>query len=688
MFSRSAFWVGGLRMVCVALMWWTWAGHVQAQSSSDLISGAESWNVEAVDFVGVNVLMTEKVNDIESWWDEDHEQAYLLEGCFNGTAFLKVLPGGKMLYMGKLPTQSVVSLWRDIKVLGNTMYVVSEAPEHGMQVFNLEALREWSPSDGIGSWAPDTVLAIPATAHNLAVNAAANQVIQLGASGMSSGAVVLDCTDPAVPVISGVAAEWGTFHDAHALHYDGPDLEHQGKDLLFAAGNQKLWILDVSDPTDITEIAHATYPSPVFAHQVWVSESHDHAFMGDELDESSSGSGTRTLVFDLTDLDAPVLEETYHSTATATDHNQYTHGEWLFQSNYRAGLRVLSDAWPASPALVERGFFDPDPASDAPGFHGAWSHVILEELGLVAMSHIEQGVWMLRPEFVQLSNVSIIGCNAQGEGDPGFWSMVLHVKEGWSFPLALTLDGVELAEGEQGTWIVEEPGSVMLSFFGWGVGGRQPQLIVTSQRSSWPLAILTDDALWPAHYADEDGDGYGNPDLPVWGCGELSGTSSLPLDCQDWNVNTYPGAPELCDGWDNDCDGIVDEGTSPLAWYLDADGDGYGSTLVPPVLSCTSLVNRTLLTGDCNDGEATMYPNAEALAEGVDNNCDGIIDPTELSACTGDFNQDGQRSVSDMLHLLSHFGCNVGCVASMNELDMVSIIDLLLYLSVFGTSCP
>ncbi|MDA0728685.1 MAG: choice-of-anchor B family protein [Bacteroidetes bacterium] len=688
MFSVPPFWMCWIHGACVVVMWLNWTRLANAQTSLELITGAESWNVEAVDFVGVSSLMTEKVNDIASWRDEEHEQTYLLEGCSNGTAFLKVLPGGKMLYMGKLPTQSVVSLWRDIKVLGNTMYVVSEASEHGMQVFNLEALREWSPSDGVAMWAADTVIAAPATAHNLAVNPMAGQVIQLGASGMSPGAVIFDGNDPGVPEIYGVAAEWGTFHDAHALRYAGPDVEHQGKDLLFAAGNQKLWILDVTDPTDIAEIAHATYPSPVFAHQVWVSDSHDHAFMGDELDESSSGSGTRTLVFDLTDLDAPWLAETYHSSVMATDHNQYTHGEWLFQSNYRAGLRMLSDGWPASPVLVERGFFDPDPLSNAPGFHGAWSHVILEELGLVAMSHIEQGVWMVRPEFARLTNVSITGCNAQGEGDPGFWSMVLHVEEGWSFPLTLELDGVELAEGESGTWIVQEPGSVMLTFFGWGVGGKQPQLIVNSQRSSWPLAILTDDALWPAHYADEDGDGYGNPDLPVWGCGEVMGTSSLPLDCQDWNVNTYPSAPELCDGWDNDCNGLMDEGTSQLAWYLDADGDGYGTSLVPPIWSCTALINRTLMPGDCNDGEATMYPNAEALAAGVDNNCDGIIDEAELSACMGDFNQDGQRSVSDMLQLLSYFGCDMGCVTSMNELDMVSIVDLLLYLSVFGTSCP
>ena len=76
---------------------------------------------------------------------------------------------------------------------------------------------------------------------------------------------------------------------------------------------------------------------------------------------------------------------------------------------------------------------------------------------------------------------------------------------------------------------------------------------------------------------DADGDGFGNPNMPVWGCGDVPGTSTLPLDCQDWNANTYPQAPELCDGWNNDCDDEVDEGTAQLVWYADADGDGFGN---------------------------------------------------------------------------------------------------------------
>jgi choice-of-anchor B domain-containing protein len=213
---------------------------LRAQIPAELTTGANSWNVQAVDFVGVDAMMTEKVNDIGYWWDDEFGQGYLLEGCQNGTAFLKVLPGGKLVFMGKLPTASVNSIWRDIKVLGHHMYVVSEAPEHGMQVFDLEALRAWNPGLGASVWAADTVLMHAGQAHNLAVNAAANHVVQLGANATTGGALVFDASNPGAPVLAGAAAEWGSFHDAHALRYEGPDVDHVGKDLLFAAGSQKL----------------------------------------------------------------------------------------------------------------------------------------------------------------------------------------------------------------------------------------------------------------------------------------------------------------------------------------------------------------------------------------------------------------------------------------------------------------
>ena len=89
------------------------------------------------------------------------------------------------------------------------------------------------------------------------------------------------------------------------------------------------------------------YDTPHYGHQVWVPETHDHAFFGDELDELNEGGPTRTVVFDLTDLDAPNVAEMFEASVDATDHNQYNHGEWLFQSNYNAGVRMLSDAWPS-----------------------------------------------------------------------------------------------------------------------------------------------------------------------------------------------------------------------------------------------------------------------------------------------------------------------------------------------------
>lgn len=670
----------GLGLLCLV-------ASSRAQGDVNLTVGVDSELIDAVAFIPVSDMLANKVNDLASWYDAEQDKSYVLVGCDNGTAFYRLLPGGKPMFMGKLPTQSVSSLWRDIKVVNDHAYIVSEAPAHGMQVLDLTAFREWHPLDGAWVWEADTVVASPASAHNLVACESTNRIIQVGSTVSGGGAVLFDVGEPGAPALVGTAGEWGAFHDGHALVYEGPDADHVGKELLFACGSGKMWILDITDPSDVTLLSSKSYPQAHFSHQVWVSEGHDHAFLGDELDELSEGLPTRTVVFDLHDLDNPSVAEVYEASTYASDHNQYTYGEWLFQSNYRAGLRMLSDAWPESPVLTERGYFDPLDSLDGPGFEGSWSNVVLAEEGLVAMTSINQGLWVVRPRFARLNNVAITSCEASVVPEPNVWSMMLTLDPGWAFPVTAEIEGVVLLIGESGEWTMEEPGSITLFFTAWGLPGVQPQIRLTSQKSTWSLNVLTSDAFWPAHYADEDGDGFGNPNLPVWGCGDVPGTSLLPLDCQDWNANTYPMAPELCDGWNNDCDDEVDEGTEQLAWFLDQDGDGYGNSEGSVLYSCTPLNQRVLVGGDCNDNEATMYPGADFMADGMDNNCDGVISEQELNPCMGDFDLDGARTVNDMLHLLSSYGCQSGCTASMNTVDSVVMNDLLMWLSVFGIDC-
>ena len=678
-----------LPRACLVLATWALAMPMGwGQGDVGLEDGVSSASMAAVAFVPIADMLTNKVNDIASWHDADHGQSYVLVGCENGTAFFRLLPGARPMFMGKLPSASIGSLWRDIKVVHDHAYVVSEAAAHGMQVFDLGHLATWSPLDGPLVWDADTVIQSPSTAHNVVAFEAQSQVILVGSNWLGGGPVIFDVTAPGEPLLVGGASEWGYMHDAQAVVYNGPDAEHVGKSILFAAGGERLWIMDITDPGDVQLLGSSTYPQAEYAHQVWVAEGHDHAFLGDELDETDHGVPTRTVVFDLVDLDNPSIAEIHESPHTASsDHNQYGHGEWLFQSNYNAGLRMLSDAWPSQPTLTERGHFDPLASTDEPGFEGAWSHVILEEEGVVAFSSIFEGLWIVRPEFARLENVAISWCDPGTVPTANTWSMTLALDSGWSFPVEVEVEGVVFLAGYDNAWTVEEPGNTLLYFEAWGLPGVQPHVKLQSQRSSWSLNVLNDGALWPAHYADLDGDGYGNPDMPVWGCGEVPGTSILPLDCQDWNANTYPTAPELCDGWNNDCDDEVDEDTEQLMWYLDADGDGFGSNDAAVVLSCTPLTERVLVSGDCNDGEATMYPGAPLVADGVDNNCDGLIWEEELNPCAGDFDLDGSRSIDDMLFLLSWFGCDSGCLASLDAEDTVDIGDLLLWLGVFGQDC-
>lgn len=349
-----------------------------------------------------------RLNDIWGWTDPVSGREIALVGRMDGTAFVDVTDASNPRYLGDLPLTEGANpaAWRDIKVYRNHAYIVADgAGPHGMQVLDLNELLDVEGEPA--TFTPTAVYDRIASAHNIVINEETGFAYAVGASmgGETCGGALhmIDIRDPRNPTFAGCFADTetgrqktGYTHDAQCVIYRGPDVEHQGREICFNASETALGIADVTDKRDPKSISVASYPNVGYTHQGWLTEDHRHFYINDELDEiNGSVQGTRTLVWDVTDLDDPILVREHFGTNAASDHNLYVRGDRMYQSNYVSGLRVLDISDPENP--VEVGYFDTVPfGENEPGFDGSWSNYPYFGSGVIVVTSMREGLFVLK----------------------------------------------------------------------------------------------------------------------------------------------------------------------------------------------------------------------------------------------------------------------------------------------------
>jgi hypothetical protein len=138
---------------------------------------------------------------------------------------------------------------------------------------------------------------------------------------------------------------------------------------------------------------------------------------------------------------------------------------------------------------------------------------------------------------------------------------------------------------------------------------------------------MTDEGFeFETYYRDSDGDLRGDPDGALVYCTRPADYVMDHSDCDDDNYWIHPDMPELCDGEDNDCDGVVDEEIVDVTYYPDADSDGFGDSSGVPLVDCIPPSGYVIDATDCDDGNAAINPGEVESCNGLDDDCDDELD--------------------------------------------------------------
>jgi choice-of-anchor B domain-containing protein len=368
-------------------------------------------NVDMLSFVSVADLgggRGMRLNDVWGWTDPETDREYALVGRMDGTAFVDITDPVNPRYLGELPKpdSANANVWRDIKVYENHAYIVADGSgPHGMQVFDLTRLR--NVKNAPETFTMDAHYRNINSAHNIVINEETGFAYSVGSSSggetCGGGLHMIDIRDPKNPKFAGCFADpqtgrasTGYSHDAQCVTYSGPDTTYRGHEICMGANETALSIADVTDKANPKALSRASYPNVGYSHQGWLTPDQQYFYMNDELDEiAGSVPRTRTIIWDVTDLDDPQLVGEFLGNTEATDHNLYIKDNLMYQSHYQAGLRIVDISDRANP--VEIGYFDTVPyGTNTPGFGGSWSNYPYFKSGTIIVTSGHEGLFLLK----------------------------------------------------------------------------------------------------------------------------------------------------------------------------------------------------------------------------------------------------------------------------------------------------
>ena len=365
-------------------------------------------------------------NDVWGWTSSTNRE-FVIWGINQGTFFVEVTNFDTPKIVGFLPsTNNVSSLWRDMKVNGpnnDFVFIGAESAGHWMQIFDLKRLLDVTCRNDFYcfQFTPNLVYFgtddVPIfTTHNVVSNPDTNYIYLVGGKNSCSGGLhIVDVPNPLEPQFIGCYSDDGYTHDVQCIVYNGPDTKYVDNEICVCFNADTVTIVDVSDKSNIIQLSRTVYEKSRYTHQGWVSSNQKYVAFGDEVDEIKLGGPTRTLVLNIEDLRAPTDFREFFGTTLALDHNQYIRNakqqgygdqflssDLIYQSNYQAGLRILQvidieTDYDQVNNIHLVGYFDTFPGRDDPRMEGAVSAYPFFKSNLVAISSVEGGLFLVKP---------------------------------------------------------------------------------------------------------------------------------------------------------------------------------------------------------------------------------------------------------------------------------------------------